>query len=264
MLSDMVEAVYTPTTRSQRLEVEVYTPKGRLDALPKTLTRLLERTSGWSCKGKLVVKLPVELGVGYGASGALVLASALALSPCLRTSLRKLAAEAHASEVEARTGLGDVIVEYEAEMMEVRVKPGAPGIGVVESFPVDQKLLLTVPLAKIDTSLMLKSISRKVYQEAERMLEHLLEEPTLDRLLEESRKFSTAAGFAPQDLAQKLDGMVAQGLLRGWYVKKGVLVAVPEADRLEDVIDQVTRLIGVKPRLHSIGYERAKLVVDEA
>jgi len=178
-------------------------------------------------------------------------------------SLNYAARIAHIAEVQCLTGLGDVIAEYEAVMLECRISPGAPGIGYVESYPIDAKHVITVTLAKpMETSVMVKSVPQHLYQKAKRWVEEVSASGDLDLFLEYARSFGLEAGFIDNAKARLLDSLVQRNAIRGWYVKKSVLLVVPEHDRVEDVVDALTSL--GRLRTHRVAYERAqvKLVED--
>lgn len=88
---------------------------------------------------EIVIKhtVDVPIGAGFGTSGAAVLGLALALNEAFDLGLSSIEAAqlAHVAEIECKTGLGTVIAEYFGGI-EIRVKPGAPGIGELRNIPV--------------------------------------------------------------------------------------------------------------------------------
>jgi len=78
---------------------------------------------------------------------------------------------AHILEVKYKTGLGDVIAEYTGGFV-IRVKPGAPGVGVAYRVPVKERVnLVLVEVGKGEsTSTMLSRMSGEVISEGERLL----------------------------------------------------------------------------------------------
>ena len=92
--------------------------------------------SKFSVKGKFIDvthDIDVPVGYGFGCSAAVALSLSIALNDALDCKLTKIqvAQIAHDIEIECRTGLGDVLASYHGGF-EVRVKPGAPGIGQVK------------------------------------------------------------------------------------------------------------------------------------
>src|SRR3990172_6395685 len=89
------------------------------------------------------VQLPVSQGFGMSAAGAL--SAVLAVNDALDLALTHAGcvAIAHAAEVTAKTGLGDV-VPASLGAMDIRLQPGAPPHGVVRRLPAEGDVLLAV------------------------------------------------------------------------------------------------------------------------
>jgi len=99
--------------------------------------------SRFSVKGKFIDvthDIDVPVGYGFGCSAAVALSLSIALNDALDCKLTKIqvAQIAHDIEIECRTGLGDVLASYHGGF-EVRVKPGAPGIGQVKKINSKEK-----------------------------------------------------------------------------------------------------------------------------
>lgn len=86
-------------------------------------------------KVKVDIISPLPLGCGFGLSGASVLATAYAINKLflLNKSKKSLAVIAHTSEVESRTGLGDVVNQYYGGLL-VKFKPSSYFIAQKLSF----------------------------------------------------------------------------------------------------------------------------------
>jgi len=78
-------------------------------------------------------EIDVPVGYGFGCSAAVALSLSIALNDALGCKLSKIqvAQIAHDVEIDCKTGLGDVLASYHGGF-EIRVKPGAPGIGEVK------------------------------------------------------------------------------------------------------------------------------------
>ena len=99
--------------------------------------------SKFSTEGKFVDithEIDVPVGYGFGCSGAVALSLSIALNDALECKLSKIqvAQVAHDVEIECKTGLGDVLASYYGGF-EIRVKPGAPGIGEVRKIDSKEK-----------------------------------------------------------------------------------------------------------------------------
>jgi len=87
--------------------------------------------------------IAVPIGYGLGCSGAVALSLAFALDQALGTKLSKeeVGKIAHKAEVSCKTGLGDVIGSFYGGF-EIRTKPGAPGVGVLEKIDAHSRVII--------------------------------------------------------------------------------------------------------------------------
>ena len=90
----------------------------------------------------LVIEHSIDLaiGAGLGTSGAAALSLALALNQVLGLGMSELEASkvAHITEIRCITGLGTVIAQS-CGGLEIRTRPGAPGIGEVRQVSLSGK-----------------------------------------------------------------------------------------------------------------------------
>ena len=141
----------------------------------------------------------IPVGAGFGTSGAAALSLALALNKALDLDLPRIEAAqlAHVAEVECRTGLGTVIAETFGGA-EIRVKPGAPGVGEIKQ--------MTVPKDTVIASLVFGPLSTKnlladpetrkrVNELGGKLVPKLLEESTVTNFLKLSRQFAEHVGL---------------------------------------------------------------------
>jgi pantoate kinase len=193
----------------------------------------------------------VPMGVGYGVSGATALGAAIATSVALGNvmTLSQAGAVAHVVEVEHMTGLGDVIAQIHGGV-EVRVKEGAPGVGVVDKLLHEPDLrLITVILRKIPTREMLAKKREAINKHGNLALTKLLKKPNIEVLMREAKAFAEAVGFMDEDVKRVAEEVIERGAL-GASVKKGVFYALTK----EELVDELSSLIRERLR-------EAKLVV---
>ncbi len=175
------------------------------------------------------------LGAGYGLSAAISLAYSIAYTILYKEkiSLEESSQLAHIAEVKAKTGLGDVIAEYYGGL-EVRIKPGPPGIGEVIKIPVDPSIrIISISLGVASTRSMLESYGIEQSKLADKYLRILLNNLDLQTFLELSYNFTRQ--FFDYTLANKIIGLINKNNVIGYYVKKRVLVIVVDKDRLDDI-----------------------------
>lgn len=182
------------------------------------------------------VNLPVELGKGFAASSATLIAHSVLAHLHAGKPLSKALQLAHTLEVKNRTGLGDVIAQWVGGMV-IRIRPGAPGVGVAyRVIPRERVDLLVAELRKTeDTSTMLSRITNDVYQTGIRLLEQVIETEDL-RVYFECAKRYTSLIFDYTHAHELVKGL--RGLI-GYYLKKSALIAWIERDFLEEAINHI-------------------------
>ncbi len=97
--------------------------------------------------------ISVPVGYGLGSSSAVALSLSYALDQALQTKLEKsvIGKIAHNAEVSCKTGLGDVLASYHGGF-EIRIRPGAPGIGRVEKITTEEISVVMICFAPISTN----------------------------------------------------------------------------------------------------------------
>ncbi|MCG2892258.1 MAG: pantothenate kinase [Vulcanisaeta sp.] len=206
-------------------------------------------------------KSPVELGVGYGMSAALALGAAVGVAALLGRSMIEAAKVAHVVEVENRTGLGDVIAEYYGGGIEVRVRPGPPGVGLIDRVPYPEDLVvLTVDLGRGSTPTMLRELANKLNEIGPRYIEKIINEPTYENFVGLSREFSREIGFLTRDIEGRLSPCARYA--DTYYVKKGVLVILTHEDE-EEQLTQCLGEVGIAARRFMISNEGLKIVLED-
>lgn len=148
-------------------------------------------------------------GYGFGNSAGGALGTALALGHYFRNKTFLQAAQiAHKHEVINKGGLGDVIAQVHGGI-EIRIKPGAPGIGVVDNIFSENYVVLTVPFGRLSTRKVLDSDVVKLIEiEGKKALENLLERPNIENLMGLARSFAERTGLLGGELleiARELD-----------------------------------------------------------
>lgn len=146
-------------------------------------------------------------GFGNSAGGALGTALSLAFAFKEKTFLQA-AQTAHKYEVLHKGGLGDVIAQVHGGI-EVRIKPGAPGIGVVDNIFFEGYKVLAVPMGRLSTKEVLDSdVIKLIEKEGEKAINALLSNPKVEVLMKEARAFSERTGLLSGELleiARELD-----------------------------------------------------------
>jgi pantoate kinase len=192
-LTDGVTTTITPGERRVTLDGEPTT----LPAVEGVLDEL-----GVAARVELDSDLP--LGTGFGVSGAAALGTALATNAvfdCARSE-NELLALAHVAEVEAGSGLGDVVAQARGGV-PLRVEPGAPPHGRLDGVPAGGRVEY-LALGELSTASVLDGDTAALSAAGERALAAVRESPTLPRLVDSGRQFAAAAGLLTEDVEEIL------------------------------------------------------------
>jgi pantoate kinase len=141
----------------------------------------------------------VPSGAGFGTSGAAALSLALALNEALGLSLSKIEAAqlAHIAEVECKTGLGTILSETYGGV-EIRIKPGAPGVGEIKQMPVPKDTMIaSLVFGPLSTKSLLTDhrTRKRVNELGGKLVDKLVKEPTIANFLKLSRQFAEHVGL---------------------------------------------------------------------
>ncbi len=181
-----------------------------------------------------------DLGVGYALSSAVTIASSLYAHTLGIASLERCLDVAHIVEVKLRTGLGDVAAQTSGGEIEIRVKPGAPSRAAVRRINIKEKV--TVIIAELqggeNTPEMLALRYARIQQASAKLISKVLDVADLDTLLELASTFSREVGFLSENIERELYSL--RSWIRGMFVKKRLLVIVPERDRAQDVAESLS------------------------
>lgn len=156
---------------------------------------------------KITQDIQLPIGAGFGTSAASALSLSLALNDFLDLNYPKeLCGQiAHMAEVNLGSGLGDVIAQT-GHGMVLRVEPGAPGIGKIESFEHDVYVAWKT-FGGIDTSSIIRDPHhREVISDVGlKYLEFFEEKSSLRNFLDFSYKFSTETKLMSGEVKSLVD-----------------------------------------------------------
>jgi len=135
--------------------------------------------------------ISIPVGYGLGSSGAVALSLSYALDQALQTKLEKtiIGKIAHNAEVNCKTGLGDVLASYHGGF-EIRVKPGAPGIGHVEKISTEKISIIMICFSPISTNKFIKEQISQINGLGGKMVNRLLESKNYESFQDMSLEFA--------------------------------------------------------------------------
>jgi len=146
----------------------------------------------------------LPLGAGFGVSGALALGTALAANAagaCERTE-NELVELAHCAEVEAGTGLGDVVAQARGGV-PIRREPGGPTHGVMDGIPAAPRIEY-VTFGELSTETVLSGDTSQLSTAGEAALDQLLTAPTVETFMRTSRQFAAEAELLTEDVREAI------------------------------------------------------------
>lgn len=156
----------------------------------EAVDRVLE-TLEVSAQVRAVTDLP--LGAGFGVSGAMALGTALATNDAFdrRLSERELTTIAHGAEVQAGTGLGDVVAQNRGGV-PIRLEPGGPQDNELDGIPSRSRVEYHV-IDELATDNVLAGSTDALTHAGKRALSMVVNEPTLEQFMQSARQFSREA-----------------------------------------------------------------------
>jgi len=195
------------TVRVQRADARSTRLNGREETVP-AVEYVLDALDA-TVAVEAVTDLPV--GAGFGVSGGMALGAALAANHALGAarSENALVRLAHEGEVEAGTGLGDVVAQARGGV-PIRLEPGAPPHGRLDGVPATARVEY-VSLGELSTADVLASATGDLSDAGLRALEALRERPTLREFARRSRRFAREADLLTPEVAAIVEDVVEAG-----------------------------------------------------
>ena len=174
----------------------------------------------FSVKGKFIDvthDIDVPVGYGFGCSAAVALSLSIALNDALDCKLTKIqvAQIAHDIEIECRTGLGDVLASYHGGF-EIRVKPGAPGVGQVKKIDLSEKRdVIIICFNPISTKKFLKEKISSINGLGGKMVKKLIESNDTGEFQDMSIKFAKYVNVVTPKMNQVINLLHKNGIKCG-------------------------------------------------
>jgi pantoate kinase len=182
----------------------------------ETVVEKLSEDYNMTLSAEITHESDLPIGVGFGASGAGALGTALALSSIISPELDFSSASqyAHHAEVVNHAGLGDVIAQTVGGV-EIRTKAGAPGIGAVTKIPYpDDLTVLLAGSTGLHTKDVLTDPERRatINYVGDYLLDELSEKESLEKICKVSREFAASIDLEPPRIIGALADLHKNGL----------------------------------------------------
>jgi len=206
----------------------------------------------------------VPLGQGFGASGAGALSLALALNEAFNLNLTRIEAAqiAHIAEVKCNTGLGTVIGETFGGL-EIRLKPGAPGVGKIQKIPISQDYVVVCLHSRpMSTKRILTNVTyrRNINKIGGGLGTELAAHPTPARFMMISRKFAEHLGLISKRLRTILDETDKAGLRFSMAMLGESIFTIVKRNRVAQVREIFNKVLPGNTLIMNIDHKGARVL----
>jgi pantoate kinase len=179
--------------------VEAITTKNVVEKLlAKTIAR-------YAVKVEHEIEVPIGMGFGTSAGGALTAGLALTEAISLPLTYNQIGKISHVAEIECQTGLGTVSSLTFSGGCVLVVEPGAPGICQLDRIPLtsDYVIVAGYSQSKIPKTILSSSEKkRQINSYGKKALDAILAEPSLENFMDCCWEFAQKAGFATDSIRQ--------------------------------------------------------------
>ena len=152
---------------------------------------------------KYQIDVPIGMGFGTSAGGALTAGLALREALALPLTGNQVGKIAHVAEIQCQTGLGTVSSLTVGGGLILVTEPGAPSICQVDRIPVSPDYVIVAGFcdSRIPKTI-LSSPERKaqINRHGKKALQQILAEPTLENFLATCWNFAQKAGFTTENI----------------------------------------------------------------
>lgn len=200
-LSDGVSVTVTPAEETTvRLNGETI----KMDAVSHVLEAL-------RATARVSAATPLPLGAGFGVSGAMALGTALAGSVAFDRALsyNELVTIAHGAEVQAGTGLGDVIGQARGGV-PIRLDPGGPEYNTVDAIPASGRVEYHT-FDTLSTPEIVDGETDRLSDAGERALSTVVSEPTLPAFMRSGRQFARETDLLTDRVQETITAVTESG-----------------------------------------------------
>lgn len=188
------------------------------------------------------IETDLPLASGFGLSGAAALGTALAANRAfeLGRTENELVTVAHVADLQAGTGLGDVVAQAHGGV-PVRLAPGAPDHNRLDAIPAVGQVEV-LPLGTVATEGVLADDTDPLSAAGQAALEQLMQRPTLPHLMRVGRAFAEETDLLVGDLRAVIDAVEAAGGLACVGLLGRTVVALDDGLSAAGYDPRVTRI----------------------
>ena len=201
--------------------------------------------------------ISIPVGYGLGSSGAVALSLSFALDQALETKLDKttIGQIAHNAEVNCKTGLGDVLASFHGGF-EIRVKPGAPGIGCIEKIFTNEISVIMICFSPISTNKFIKERLSQINGLGGKMVNRLLESKNYKHFQDMSLEFAKFVDVITPRMQKLVNDLSKNNIKCGIaFFGETVFSMIPkeDEDRVLEILQKYSDGIVIKSELDNNG-----------
>jgi pantoate kinase len=196
------EVVLVPATK-QSIKVTMNGRSSKAEVTKRAIRHLIG-DKGYRVEVATELDLPVSQGFGMSAAGSL--SAAMAAAILLGKERQEAYEAAHRADVESGCGLGDVSAIHRGGIT-LRRRPGLPPIGEVIRIKGEPEVVLAVAGKRLITKDILNDDQkrREINDKGGYLVDSLIKDPTLEKLMTNSRIFALETGLATKRIARVID-----------------------------------------------------------
>jgi pantoate kinase len=164
-----------------------------------------------SVSARVEAETELPVGAGFGVSGAAALGTALAANDLfeLALSTNELVTVAHGAEVQAGTGLGDVVAQARGGI-PIRLEPGGPHSGEMDDVPARRRVEY-VSFGELATADVIGGDTEALSDAGEVALSEVVREPTPEQVTYAGRRFAREADLLTERVGETVRAVTDAG-----------------------------------------------------
>jgi pantoate kinase len=201
--------------------------------------------------------ISIPVGYGLGSSAAVALSLSFALDQALETKLGKIAIGkiAHNAELNCKTGLGDVLASFHGGF-EIRVKPGAPGIGRVKKILTEEISVIMICFSPISTNKFIKERLSQINGLGGIMVNKLMESKNYEHFQEMSLEFANYIDVMTPKMQKLVNELYENNIKCGIALfGETIFSMIPKKDenKILEILKKYPEGIIIKSELDNVG-----------
>jgi pantoate kinase len=267
----LAKGVYTTVTAEPAEKTRLVVTINNQPNYAKTTRHVIEallsqKTKKYAVTVEHQIEVPIGMGFGTSAGGALTAGLALKEALALPLTFNQIGQAAHIAEIQCLTGLGTVSSLTFGGGLILVVKAGAPGICQIDRIPIPPNYKIVVGYYKeyISKKSVLASPQKKreINGLGRKALKAILKKPSLENFLGCCWDFSQKSGFATDDICRLVDVAKKAGAVGAAQNMIGEAVhAVVHEDRVEAVAEAFKRTLpSNQVFISGIDFQGARLI----